>query len=178
MGRSLRVVSVLLISVLASALLAYVIGLRLNATRSIPLGVYITSSAPIAVGRYVIFCPSDRGDFQEAQRRGYIGVGLCPGGLGQLMKRVLAEAGDYVHIDDLGVHVNGVLLIDSKRVGVDARGKAIPGRAWSARVLAPSEVLLMSDANPDGYDGRYYGPVDRSQIKSVIRPIMIWSATS
>lgn len=32
----------------------------------------------------------------------------------------------------------------------------------------------MSENNNLSFDGRYFGPLDRMQIKSVIRPIFTW----
>ena len=45
--------------------------------------------------------------------RGYINPGNCPGGYGQLLKRVHAVAGDAVLIDETGITVNGQLLPNS-----------------------------------------------------------------
>ncbi|MBL8368460.1 MAG: S26 family signal peptidase, partial [Candidatus Accumulibacter sp.] len=40
--------------------------------------------------------------------------------------------------------------------------------------LSGSELLLMSDVSGISFDGRYFGPIDRSQIKGVIRPVFTW----
>src|SRR4051812_8304966 len=66
----------------------YAAGARINTTRSIPLGLYWTSSMPIAKGVYVLFCPPKGRVFDEAKERGYISKGFCPGHYGYLMKRV------------------------------------------------------------------------------------------
>ncbi|MBD4272924.1 conjugative transfer signal peptidase TraF, partial [Xanthomonas citri pv. citri] len=80
---------------------------RLNTSKSIPLGLYWTSSAPVTKGEYVIFCPPQRPVFDDARERGYIGSGFCPGNYGYMMKRVLAAKGDTVSVTPQGVTVNG-----------------------------------------------------------------------
>jgi type IV secretory pathway protease TraF len=35
-------------------------------------------------------------------------------------------------------------------------------------------LLLMTDVSPISFDSRYYGLINRSQIKGVIRPIYTW----
>jgi conjugative transfer signal peptidase TraF len=71
----------------------YAAGARINTTRSIPAGLYWASSAPVGKGAYVMFCPPQAAVFADARERGYIGAGVCPGGYGYLMKRILAANG-------------------------------------------------------------------------------------
>ena len=73
-------------------------GARINTTKSIPVGLYWTSSAPVEKGAYVLFCPPQAGVFDDAKARGYIGAGFCPGGYGYMMKRVLAAKDDAVTV--------------------------------------------------------------------------------
>ncbi len=153
---------------------AHVAGARINTTRSIPLGLYWTNSAPPAVGAYVLFCPPPLELFDEARRRDYIGAGFCPGGHGYMMKRVLAAKGDIVSVADEGVRVNGRLLPDSTPVKADKAGRPLPRYRASRHVLGNSELLLMSDASANSFDGRYFGPINRSQIRAVIRPLITW----
>ncbi|MGL4447802.1 MAG: hypothetical protein ACRCUZ_08805 [Shewanella sp.] len=40
--------------------------------------------------------------------------------------------------------------------------------------MAANEVLLMSDVSRTSFDGRYFGPVSRVQIRHVIRPLLTW----
>lgn len=47
-------------------------------------------------------------------------------------------------------------------------------RFRTTKELTESEVLLMTDINAGSFDGRYFGLVERSQIKGVIRPVFTW----
>ena len=149
-------------------------GARINTTKSIPLGLYWTSGAPMEKGAYVLFCPPERAIFEEAKARGYLGAGFCPGGYGYLMKRVLAAKDDTVSVADDGVRVNGELLPLSVPRRADGAGRPIPRYPAGHRTLGDRELLLMSDVSATSFDGRYFGPIDQSQIETVIRPLMTW----
>jgi type IV secretory pathway protease TraF len=41
-------------------------------------------------------------------------------------------------------------------------------------VLGDAEVLLMSDGSATSFDGRYFGPVSRAQLKTAIKLILTW----
>src|SRR6478609_8277210 len=84
-----------------------VAGARINTSKSIPVGLYWTTSAPMAKGAYVLVCPPPSGVFNEARARGYIWAGFCPGDYGYLMKQVAATARDSVTVTSEGVRVNG-----------------------------------------------------------------------
>jgi conjugative transfer signal peptidase TraF len=152
----------------------YAVGARVNTTGSIPVGLYRTSGKPAGKGDYVMVCPPPSGVFDMAKERGYIQAGFCPGGYGYLMKRILAAKNDTVAVADDGVRVNGRLLPFSKVLKVDQSGRPLPRYQADTYTLNEHQVLLMTDRNPLSFDGRYFGPLNRSQIKSVIIPIITW----
>ena len=154
--------------------LSYAIGARANTTKSIPLGLYWTSSKPFAKGDYVLFCPPQVGVIAEAKRRGYLTSGFCPGDYGYMMKKILAATDDAVAITDAGVYVNGILLSLSAPLDFDSAGRPLPRFQSINFIIGASEVLLMSDVSGTSFDGRYFGPVNRSQIKTVIVPVLTW----
>lgn len=169
--RRLAVAGVAVLAVLAGV---YVAGARVNTTRSIPVGLYWTSSGPVEKGAYVLFCPPQRGVFDEAKERGYIGAGFCEGGYGYMMKRVLAAKDDAVTVADDGVRVNGELLPYSMPIKADKAGRPLPRYQSDSYTLGHFEVLLMSDVSATSFDARYFGPISRAQIKTVIRPVITW----
>ena len=154
--------------------LAHAAGLRLNTSRSIPLGLYKMSHDPIEKGVYVLFCPPERPEFDLAKERGYIGAGFCPGGYGNMMKKVLATHDDVVSVTDEGITINGTLTPASQPFEADSMGRLLPRFRVTDYVLAPSELLLMSDTNSHSYDARYFGPVDQDHIQSLIYPVWTW----
>lgn len=162
------------ITTLALAAGGYAAGVRINTTKSIPVGLYWASDAPVEKGAYVLFCPPQADVFDEAKERGYIGAGFCEGGYGYMMKRVLAAKGDAVTVSDDGVRVNGELLPYSAPFQADKVGRPLPRYQSDDYILGEAEVLLMSDVSATSFDGRYFGPIQRSQIKTVLRPVITW----
>ena len=150
------------------------LGLRINSSRSIPLGVYATSDRPVVKGAYVLLCPPQSAVIAEAKRRGYLAAGFCPGNYGYMMKMVFAVAGDAVAIETDGVSVNGASLPLSAPLLSDAAGRPLPRYRPATFVLGPSQVLLMSNVSGTSFDGRYFGPVGRTHIKTVIVPVFTW----
>jgi len=154
--------------------LAHQAGLRFNTTRSIPLGLYTMSHDPIEKGAYVLFCPPERPEFDLAKERGYIGAGFCPGGYGNMMKKVLATHNDIVSVTDDGVRINGELIPRSQPIDADSAGRPLPHVRLTNYLLGPSDVLLISDTNSRSFDARYFGLIDRQHIQSVLYPLVTW----
>jgi len=129
---------------------------------------------PAEKGAHVMFCPPNASLFDEARERGYIAAGFCTGHYGYMMKRILAAKGDVVSVKAEGVRVNGQLLALSTPLKTDKAGRAMPRYRSNAFTLGAAEVLLMSEVSDLSFDGRYFGAINRSQIASVIRPVLTW----
>ena len=153
--------------------LAYQAGIVINTTVSLPLGVYKAIDSPIQRGAYVKFCPPVAAIFDEARERGYIGTGFCPNGYQPMLKRVMAVGSDLIDITSDGVRVNGELVPLSAQMLEDGGGRPMP-RYVQHRPLEETELLLMSDVSRVSFDARYFGPLDRSTVKAVIRPLATW----
>jgi conjugative transfer signal peptidase TraF len=149
---------------MAMGFACFAAGLRVNITRSIPVGVYQLTDVPVGKGEYVIFCPPQTALFDEARERGYIGAGFCPGGYGYMMKRVLATGNDRIVSTDEGLRINGSLLPLSKSLETDRAGRMLPRYGLDDYRLDPLELLLMSDVSGTSFDGRYFGPVEMRQV--------------
>lgn len=162
------------LAIMVLGAVSYAAGVRINTTKSIPVGLYWTSADPIEKGAYVLFCPPDVGVFATAKARGYIAGGFCPGGYGYMMKRITAAKGDTVAVTDDGVRVDGQWLAHSKPRKADPAGRELPRYHASQYTLGGAELLLMSDVSDTSFDGRYFGPVDRSHVDTVIRPLITW----
>ena len=174
-------IKILAVSVLAVSVSLFVLsigfqisGIYINTTPSLPVGFYKVVEEPIVSGAYVAFCPPQNVVFDMAKDRSYINPGDCPGGYGLLLKRVFAQSGDTVSIDQAGIFVNGEHLPNSAQLTADAEGHPLPQYRLEA-VLDDAEYLLLSDLNPQSFDARYFGLIARDQIQQVVRPIFTWS---
>lgn len=161
-------------SVIGMGMICYVTGVRINTSRSIPLGLYVTTSKPAEKNDYVLFCPPDTLVMAEAKRRAYLVTGFCPGEYGYMMKKILAVSSDAVSINEEGVSVNGALLPYSAPLTQDAEDRPLPQVRPSHFTINKTDVLLMSDVSATSFDARYFGPIARAQIKTVIRPVFTW----
>lgn len=145
------------------------LGIRINASPSLPLGLYIVTRNPKA--SLVEFCPAEPyGSFAAA--RGYRTQGSCPDGATPLMKPVVARAGDLVQVSEQGLSVNGRLLPNTAPRGTDTMGR--PMRPWPAgsyRVM-PGTLWVASTYNPRSFDSRYFGPVPVTCINAHVRPLL------
>ena len=168
------VLSIVGIAVLVIGGISYLTGVRINTTKSIPVGIYQTSNRAIGKNSYVMFCPPQNDLFDVARKRDYIGAGFSPGGYGYMMKKILAAKNDIVTINENGVYINGALLPGSKPLKSDSADRAMPNYQIDNHLLSDNELLLMSDISNTSFDGRYFGFITRSQIKAVIHPVYTW----
>ncbi len=159
------------------AFLFMLMGFRVNTTDSIPFGLYRITNIKNIKNAYVIFCPDDRPVFKQGLDRGYIGSGLCPGGYGYLMKKVVATNGDQISITSDGVFVNRQLILFSKPTLIDGRKRPLPQWRTIDYQIKEDELITMTSQSECSFDSRYYGPIRIGQIKGVIKPIWV-NATS
>jgi conjugative transfer signal peptidase TraF len=172
--RLTALLAVVCTAILAFGAVCFAAGARINTTKSIPLGLYWTSGQPLSKGAYVLFCPPKSDVFEVAKERDYISAGFCTSGYGYMMKRVFATKGDAISVTDNGVMVNDSLLPLSKPLRADKAGRSLPKYRIHNFVLKDSDLLLMSDVTGTSFDSRYFGTINRSQIKAVIVPIFTW----
>ena len=164
------------ISIISVGFLLMAMGFRLNITNSLPIGLYRITSLTSLKNSFVMFCPDDRPAFKQGLKRNYIDPGLCPGGYGYLMKKVVAMQGDTVSVTAEGVFVNQALIPLSKPKLNDGLNRTLPQWRVLNYQLKNDEVMTMTSQSEWSFDGRYYGPVRTGQIKGVITPVWV-SAT-
>jgi len=133
----------------------------LNTTPSEPLGLYFETPGPISVGRLVaVKVPAAA--FPYADRRlGYLHHTT-------LLKAVAAGPGDVVCTSAGRLRINGR---DRAPIAVrDSVGVTLP--RWSGcRRLDANELFVFSNRVPNSFDSRYFGPIDRSSVVGVYRPV-------
>ena len=137
-------------------------GIVINDTPSLPEGFYRKREQAVGKGNFVLF----RLPAGELSRRPYARENL--------IKQVVAVAGDKISIGTAGVWVNGRLLANSAQLPSDRDGRALPQLHLDEYVLSPGELLTMSTYNPRSFDGRYFGPIQRENILSVVEPLLTW----
>ncbi|EGY29990.1 conjugative transfer signal peptidase TraF [Candidatus Regiella insecticola 5.15] len=170
--RIITLVAVLAVVTIGLGGALFLAGGRLNTSSSMPLGLYWITDKPMTKGEYVIFCPPLQTAFKEAKRRGYIGFGLCPGNYSYMMKKIVTLQGDNIAITAQGVSVNDTLLPHTTPLPTDRAGQPLPQISIASYTLSESELLLMTEHSPTSFDSRYFGPVNKTQIVSVIRPVL------
>ena len=84
-------------------------GVRLNTTPSMPVGLWMVTARSMSRDAFVIACLSGP-EATEAEDRGYLGLGSCPGRVEPVVKPVAAVAGDVVTVTPKGISVNGLAL--------------------------------------------------------------------
>ncbi|MGA0565380.1 conjugative transfer signal peptidase TraF [Ancylobacter sp. VNQ12] len=157
-------------SLILLAGIAWFGGLRLNLTRSYPLGLWRIEplDRPPAAGDLVFICPPDSAAFRMARERGYLGGGLCPGWFSPLIKTVVATEGQATEIG-AGVSVDGRPIPHSDLRPTDAAGRALT--AFSGGPVSPGSLFLHSDF-AGSYDSRYFGPIPASGVLGRAHPLL------
>jgi conjugative transfer signal peptidase TraF len=150
---------------------AMILGLRINTSYSLPLGLYATTSDPQA--NLIEFCPSEPFASESASRSYRTAGFACPDGAVPLLKPIVANLGDLVIVSREGISVNGHLLPKTYPVPEDAHGR--PLTAWPAGLyrVEPGTIWVASIYNAGSYDSRYMGPIQVSQIRRRLRPLWL-----
>lgn len=156
------------------------IGLRLNLTPSLPLGLYRTADGKIEPGAVVLAClPAPVAGL--AAERGYTAGGrptdpdrVCPGGTQPIGKLVLAVAGDTVEVREAGLQVNGRRIPRTSRFPLDSHRRPVPRVPEGVHVVHAGDLWLVATIHQRSFDSRYYGPVPTANVLSVVRPVWLW----
>lgn len=149
-------------------------GFVVNRTPSFPVGLYGPVRHEPRVGDLVSYCPPVR-VARFAIPRGYLSAGSCSAGSVPLVKRLVAVAGDRYAIGPGGVWARGRRIANSAPFLHDGGGHPLP-QLHQDGVIPAGDVLVMSDYSQISFDGRYFGPVERSGIQHVITPL--WTVAS
>ena len=147
-----------------------VLGIRMNTSPSLPVGLYINTQDPAA--NLVEFCPIE--PFATlAIVRGYRDPGACPDGAAPLLKPIVARSGDVVEFSTAGISVDGVFLRNTAPLSKDTKGRPLVAWPFGRYVVAPETVWVASTYHPRSFDSRYLGPVATSTIRSHLRALLI-----
>jgi conjugative transfer signal peptidase TraF len=155
--------------------LAEAAGLRINATASMPRGIWRVEAGGtrIARGEVVSICLPDTPAVREAAQRGYISAGACPGGHEPLLKPIAAIAGDAVTVTGHVIAVNGEPIADSAPLYSDSAGRPLQPIPAGVYHVPGGTVWLLSGHDPRSFDSRYFGAVPAASIQGVAHPVWV-----
>ena len=143
------------------------LGLRINASPSLPVGLYMTTTDSQA--DLVEFCPVE--PFASLSiARGYRESGVCRDGSAPLLKPVVASAGDTVELSARGISVNGVLLPNTAPLSKDTKGRPLQPWPFGRYLVADGMFWVISSYHPRSFDSRYFGPVPLDWVRNYVRP--------
>ena len=135
-----------------------------NASDSLPIGWYhIATPRSLRPGDTVLInLPYEARTF--AAQRGYLPANV------PLLKTVAAIAPQHVCV------LSGLIVVDSEpvaiRLRVDRKGRVLP--QWSGcRQLDDGELFLLSAANLESFDSRYFGPVSVDSVIGRAQPLWV-----
>ena len=154
---------------------ANAVGMRINATPSMPIGLWrmVPDQTPLRRGEVVVVCPPDTVSVRIAEERGYISLGDCTGGSEPLVKPIAATAGDLVAVSAAGVAVNGHALHGTVQLAHDSAGRLLRPVPAGAYPVAHGEVWLLSGHDPRSFDSRYFGPVPEANVQGIAQPVWV-----
>lgn len=146
----------------------WVFGLRVNATASMPRGLYRLAPGTLKRGDLVSLCLEGTFISSLALDRGYLRHGSCPNGLEPLLKRVAGMPGDHIEVGQDGIAINGRLWPKSRVVARDSHGRPMPkAEDFGSRTIPGGLALVLSDRHPGGFDSRYFGLVPIAGLRKV-----------
>ena len=153
----------------AVAAVFHVADIRVNASSSLPIGLYRITTDRTA--NLIEFCPAEPFGSLSASR-GYRGRGTCPDGAEPLLKPIAAVAGDLVNISATGITINGKLLGNSVPRSFDTNNRPLQHWPFGNYRVAPGIVWVISAYNARSFDSRYFGPISVSSIRAHLQPFI------
>jgi conjugative transfer signal peptidase TraF len=155
--------------VVATFQLSGSLGLRINTSPSLPMGLYITTAD--AGANMAEFCPAE--PFATLSIvRGYRDPGACADGAAPLLKPVIARSGDVVEVSSRGISVNGALLPNTAPFATDTKGRHLEAWPSGRYVVAPGMIWVASSYHPRSFDSRYFGPLSTAPIRHRLKAFL------
>lgn len=143
-GASAILATTVLIGALASGL-----GWRVNMTDSLPGTVYrVTAIEQAQRGDFVSFC--------RPVSVGNIPAGPCADGSAPLLKRVVAQPGDWVRFMPDRIEVNGTAY-PVRVFANDSLGQALPRPVLHVQQRVPDGQVVVMGEHEFSLDSRYFG---------------------
>jgi conjugative transfer signal peptidase TraF len=164
-----RIGSVAAIVSVGTFQLCGLLGIRINTSPSLPVGLYLITTEGNA--NLVEFCPAE--PFAAVSLvRGYRSPGACQDGGAPLLKPVVARCGDVVELSERGIRVNGRLLANTVPLAEDTKGRPLKSWPLGHFEVAPGTVWVASSYDSRSFDSRYLGPVSIVAIRNRVKAFL------
>ena len=162
-----RMLIILLIIAIISILFidAKCLPLRWNDSVSMPIGLYRVINSPVKRGDIVAVCLPEA-IAQFGLHRHYLGEAV--------VKQMVGVGGDTVLLISHAIKINGEPLPHSETLRRDKAERDLHAIARGAYDLSPTQLWLYGNHNAHSWDSRYYGPIDKHCIQSVLKPVLVW----
>lgn len=149
-----------------------VLGIKVNTTPSIPIGIYRTvKTENIALNDIAEYCLDYSTYVSLAKNREYLKHGPCRSGLQPLVKEVKGLPGNVLALNGHGeITVDGETLKFSQKADHDSKNRPLPNSMLTMGEIPAGKALLIS-YHKGGFDSRYFGLVDIKKLKKV-RPLI------
>ncbi len=166
------------------------LGLYFNTSDSLPYGLYqATYRSDLKVGFFGLEAQGTvqplvltRGDLvlvclppsvaAVARERNYVNSGKCAANTAPVGKHIVAQAGDLVAVDAMGVVVNGQLLPQSAPVAQDASGALMPRPQVPLPYQLRAGEYWVLNAKANSFDSRYFGVVTATEVIATLQPLL------
>lgn len=146
------------------------LGLRIQHTPSLPVGLYRTVAGTPDPGSVALWC-LPRAIAVLGRERGYLAAGACDGKSEPVGKIVLAVAGDTIRYSAGGIVLNGCAVPNTRPLPRDSRGRRLAHVPFGTYVLRVGEAWIWSPFSLASYDSRYFGPIPLSGFVSRVTPV-------
>lgn len=146
---------------------------RINGTASGAIGLWriVPLTSRLQVGETVFVCLPQGKVMDEGRRRGYLRPGLCPGGVGPLIKTIVAVEGQSVAVTD-HLSIDGRVLAHSELLAVDGRGRVLQRDSGG---MVPKGKIYLHSPFRASWDSRYFGPVSQSAVLGLAEEILTYA---
>lgn len=149
-------------------------GLVINDTSSMPIGLYAKRAVNVDAIKsddIISFCLAEPYKTVGLQNF-YIEKGRVCSGAVRLIKSVLAIPGDTVELKDDFVKVNGrSYSFKTKYVDSYGRPLAVYPRGLYENIAG---YFVVGSCSNNSWDSRYFGFIQKSQVLSILHPILTW----
>jgi len=152
-------------------LAAHTLGLRINWTSSMPIGLYRKVPARLERGEIVLICLPEEIARVGRQRR-YLLLGECPEGVSPIVKEIVAIAGDEIELQEDLLAVNGVVVDRTPLRSFDSLSRPLDHVQLGRRLVADGEVWVLGSERSRSWDSRYFGAVPVEAIVASAKPVL------